>query len=96
MRLSEFQIKSIKETAKEIFGDVRIILFGSRVDDNLKGGDIDLYLILNQKPHFLNKPKFLAKVKRKIGNQKIDVVIDYPERQKVLIDKEALSKGIEL
>jgi len=96
MRLSEFQINSIKEIAKEIFGDVRVILFGSRVDDNLKGGDIDLYLILNQQPHFLDKPKFLSKLKRKIGEQKIDVVIDYPERKKNLIDKEALKKGIEL
>ena len=96
MRLSEFEINAIKETAIEIFKEVKIILFGSRVDDTLKGGDIDLYLILNQKPHFLDKPKFLAKLKRKIGEQKIDVVIDYPERKKDLIDKEALEKGIEL
>jgi len=96
MRLSEFQIKSIKEIAKEIFGDVKIILFGSRVDDTLKGGDIDLYLIVDKKPYFLDKPRFLAKLKRKIGEQKIDVVIDYPQRKKDLIDKEALNKGIEL
>ena len=96
MRLSEFEINSIKNIAKEIFGEVKIILFGSRVDDTLKGGDIDLYLVLNQKPHFLDKPRFLAKLKRKIGEQKIDVVIDYPERKKDLIDEEALNKGIEL
>jgi len=95
MRLTDFQIKNIKETAQEIFGECRIFLFGSRVDDNLKGGDIDLYFILNTKPHFLDKPRFLARLKRKIGDQKIDVVIDYPQREKSLIDEEAL-KGIEL
>ena len=96
MRLSEFEIKSIKKIAYEVFGDVKIILFGSRVDDNIKGGDIDLYLILPKRPHFLSKPKFLAKLKREIGEQKIDVVLSFPEKTKDLIDEEALKKGIEL
>jgi len=95
MRLTDFQIKNIKDIAQEVFGECRIFLFGSRVDDSLKGGDIDLYFILDKKPHFLDKPRFLAKLKRKIGEQKIDVVIDYPDRKKGLIDEEAL-KGIEL
>ena len=95
MRLSDFQIDSDISTVKEVFGDATTILFGSRTDDLLKGGDIDLYLILKKEPHFLDKPKFLAILKRKIGEQKIDVVLDYPNRKKTLIDKEAL-KGIKL
>jgi predicted nucleotidyltransferase len=94
MRLSSFEINAIKESAKEVFGECKIYLFGSRVDDNLKGGDIDLYIQLSKKPHFLAKPKFLAILKRKIGEQKIDVIIDYPQREKSLIDQEALKKGI--
>ncbi len=44
MRLSDFEIKSIKEVAKKNFGEsVKITLFGSRVDDTKRGGDIDLY-----------------------------------------------------
>ncbi|WP_456378224.1 nucleotidyltransferase domain-containing protein [Thiolapillus sp.] len=42
MRLSPGNQSIIKQTAREIFGDVRVLLFGSRVQDNLKGGDIDL------------------------------------------------------
>ena len=44
MRLNENEIKSIKETFIKIFKDGEIYLFGSRLDDNIKGGDIDLYI----------------------------------------------------
>ncbi len=94
MRLSSFEIDAIKKSAKEVFGKCRIYLFGSRVDDGLKGGDIDLYIQLSQKPPFLSKEKFLSILKRKIGEQKIDVVISYPQKEKTLIDEEALKKGI--
>jgi predicted nucleotidyltransferase len=94
MRLSSFEIEAIKKSAKEVFRECRVYLFGSRVDDNLKGGDIDLYIQLPKKPPFLSKEKFLASLKRKIGEQKIDVVIPYPQKEKTLIDEEALQKGI--
>ena len=46
MRLESWEIEEIKKAAKLVFGEnVRIILFGSRVYDNKKGGDIDLYVI---------------------------------------------------
>ena len=43
MRLTEFEINVIKQSARDVFGsDVQFFLFGSRVDDTKKGGDIDL------------------------------------------------------
>jgi len=42
MRLSNRIISVIKTSAKQSFGDVPIYLFGSRVDDTKKGGDIDI------------------------------------------------------
>ncbi len=45
VRLTEEEIKAIVETAKEVFGKkVKVWLFGSRVDLNQRGGDIDLYI----------------------------------------------------
>lgn len=44
MRLPEFEIKSILGSFNRYFSTGSIYLFGSRVDDSLKGGDIDLYI----------------------------------------------------
>lgn len=45
MRLSTTQRQSIVMTARRDFGeDARIWLFGSRVDDARRGGDVDLYV----------------------------------------------------
>ena len=49
MRLSTFQVKVIKNTLGQVFGQsAQIYLFGSRVDDQKKGGDIDLFVDTNQ------------------------------------------------
>lgn len=43
MRLSEKERASIKQAAKEVWGDKAAInLFGSRTDNTRRGGDIDL------------------------------------------------------
>ena len=47
MRLSKKQIDTIKSGAAEVFGeDAHVFLFGSRVNDTQRGGDIDLYIEL--------------------------------------------------
>jgi hypothetical protein len=45
MRLSEFEIESIKSLAKLHFGrNVQVFLFGSRTRNHLRGGDTDLFI----------------------------------------------------
>lgn len=79
MRISSQEINIIKQLARKIFGkDTHVYLFGSRASDHLRGGDIDL-LISNkdqQNLTFRAKQKFLTELKAKIGDQKIDVVLD--------------------
>lgn len=79
MRLNEFQIEAINKLAKKHFGEeATVYLFGSRTDEDKKGGDIDLF-ITNKDEKRLNieaKVRFLAEIKTKIGNRKIDVVFD--------------------
>ncbi|WP_457622337.1 nucleotidyltransferase domain-containing protein [Persephonella sp.] len=91
VRLSEEEIKAIKETAKEIFGGkTKVYLFGSRTDIHKKGGDIDLYIIPEKRNDlFDRKLKFLAKLKSKIGEQKIDLVLEnYSDKQITEVAKE--------
>jgi len=50
MRLSSAQIATIKTTARNVLGEgVQVWLYGSRVDDLRKGGDVDLLIESTQK-----------------------------------------------
>ena len=100
MRLNQFEIDIIKQLAKKYFGqDTIISLFGSRTDDHKKGGDIDL-LIKNENEKALTleaKIHFLAKLKTKIGDRKIDVVFDNTHtRKKKNFYSSIISNQIEL
>lgn len=77
LRLSEEEIKAIRETAREIFGEkAKVWIFGSRTDPSLRGGDIDIYIEMPNAEHWLDKKlDFLVKLKDKIGEQKIDVIV---------------------
>ena len=48
MRLSEYELEAIKISFKKHFKSGEVYLFGSRLDDMKKGGDIDLYIKTNQ------------------------------------------------
>jgi len=92
MRLTELEVKMIKKA----FQDGKIYLFGSRVDDTKKGGDIDLYIVPNQRSdnNRERKIQFLIKLKEYIGEQKIDIIIAKDKNR--LIEQKALRDGIEL
>jgi predicted nucleotidyltransferase len=71
-------------------------LFGSRLDDNKKGGDIDLLI---QVEHEVTNPALLAaqiqaKVMRQIGEQKIDVLLMAPNLTRLPIHDIALNQGV--
>lgn len=78
MRLSSFEIASIVDLVKKHFAeDATVYLFGSRVNDELKGGDIDLFIHAAAGKCCLdNKIRFLADLEKKIGERKVDVVFD--------------------
>ncbi len=94
MRLTKFEHKMIKKAFIEIFESGKIYLFGSRVDDAQRGGDIDLYLIPDRR--FDNererKIRFLIKLDEYIGEQKIDVIMAKDRNR--LIEQEALRYGV--
>ena len=93
MRLTAFEINAIKQTAQEIFGSkAEVLLFGSRVDDTKKGGDIDLYIKAPSGNDLAHKIKFLVSLEQKIGEQKIDVVLAVDEKRP--IEQQAISTGV--
>lgn len=88
MRITQAQIEILKRVSGEVFGSrVRLILFGSRVDDRRRGGDIDLYVAGFERPteqQLDAKLRFLVKVKQEIGEQRIDVVFAPSPDQPIL------------
>ena len=78
MRLSEFQIELIKNLSHRFFGkNAKVYLFGSRADDNKKGGDIDIYIETDIKENVFDKKiGMLVELEKKIGQRKIDLVVN--------------------
>lgn len=85
MRLTDRQRAIIRATVEETFGaKAEVWLFGSRVDDNKRGGDIDLLIETDQvdvDAIVRSEIDFLNKIQMKLGEQNIDVLLDYPSRK---------------
>jgi predicted nucleotidyltransferase len=79
MRLSAFQASRICSGVVHFFGaNSRVWLFGSRVNDQMRGGDIDLYIepeIQDAASIVDAKLNFLSEMHRALGEQKIDLVL---------------------
>ncbi|PIP39672.1 MAG: DNA polymerase subunit beta [Desulfobacterales bacterium CG23_combo_of_CG06-09_8_20_14_all_51_8] len=97
MRLTDSEIIIIKSSAKAFFGpNAKIFLFGSRVDDSRKGGDIDLYVETEKPTPLQDKISFITHLKLNLGDQKIDVVVNAPNKNDQKIFHDAKRTGIEL
>lgn len=93
MRLSAEAINVIQDAFLRVFEKGDLYLFGSRIDDTRKGGDIDLYVVADHQKRLGEKRiDFLAQIKHKIGDQRIDLVKDRGTNRP--IDKIATSEGI--
>ncbi|MCF7970362.1 MAG: nucleotidyltransferase domain-containing protein [Methylococcaceae bacterium] len=100
MRLTEQEkntiIRQIKQTLSDQL-DFDVWLFGSRVDDALKGGDVDLCLIIDEPIEKL----FSIKLKlRPLIEEAIDLPVDLIMQSKgqklKLVTQKAIQTGIRL
>ncbi len=87
MRLTTDQQSAIRSAVAETFGDAaHVWLFGSRVDDNKRGGDIDFLIETRQTDVAAivrAELALLTKLQLKLGEQKIDLLVDYPGRNSI-------------
>ncbi len=80
MRLENIVLTKIKEAIYDSFGNVKIYLFGSRVNDTKKGGDIDIAIDiaididLNSMEFRKKKIQFLTYLFKRDFHLKIDLV----------------------
>lgn len=99
MRLTKAQIEQIKILAAEQFGpEAELHLFGSRVDDAGRGGDVDL---LVQSPVAVDRPalasaRLAARVSRLLHGRKVDIVLQAPNLARAPIHDAARLQGVRL
>lgn len=98
MRLKPNEIEAIKTAAADVFGaGVVVRLFGSRVRDDLKGGDIDLHFELaGGRPDARVAARFRMQLMKTMGERAIDLVFHDPKSVARLIDRTAHAEGIVL
>lgn len=98
MRLTDHEVASIKAAALEVFGDSTIVrLFGSRVDDRLRGGDIDLHFEVDDgQQDYRHAGAFKWKLFKQIDARKIDLVFHVRGRDLRPIDRVAFDEGVRL
>lgn len=99
MRLPANYQSTITETAQKIFGETASVwLFGSRVDNDAKGGDVDLLVKLETPT--ANKAvlgvRYNAQLQIQLGLQKFDVIVIDPSTTLEPIHQQTLSKGVRL
>ena len=77
MRLTNDQVMAIKSAVSRHFGEsAKVWLFGPRVDDQARGGDIDLYIETEMEQGVLEAElKARVELLKQHGDRKIDLVI---------------------
>lgn len=99
MRLSQHDREAIKRAAAEVAGaDARVLVFGSRLLDALRGGDIDLLieLPLPTTDRLGLGLRIGARIERQLGMQRIDVLVADPLSPPSPVLTQARREGVAL
>ena len=91
MRLSKHEISVIKSSILALDPEAKIYLFGSRVDAQKKGGDIDL-LVLSKVLSFKDTLSIRSACFRQFEEQKLDILISKDATDPFV--QQALKKGV--
>lgn len=96
MRLTTQQRQMIRRFAAQLAGhNCRIRLFGSRLDDSARGGDVDLILECSEPvadPADLSS-RLAALISRALHGRKVDVIVSAPNLRRLPIHELASEQG---
>ncbi len=101
MRLTQDQVKIIKTAVQRHFGSrAEVRLFGSRTDDEARGGDIDLYIASQARTvdeALQAEIDLWVELQHQLGERRIDLLVDHPGmRERPAIFDVARTEGIVL
>ncbi len=99
MRLSDHEVEVIVGAVRSCFGRAaRVYLFGSRLFDDVRGGDIDLLVDLPEPDGQMvqHRCQAIADMQMALGDQKIDLLVRHPRVSDQALFHEVLEHGIPL
>lgn len=93
MRLTAFEIKTLRTIINEIDPAGSVYLYGSRANDNRRGGDIDIYL---QASHPIDLKTRLRTQYRlqQACNTHVDLLVKNPQQPLQTIHQIAIEQGV--
>jgi predicted nucleotidyltransferase len=97
MRISSADQKTIRSLVEDQFGvQATVRLFGSRLNDDARGGDVDLLVEL---PDPVPEPavasaELAVKITRALGGRSVDVVLRAPNLRHLPIHDVATREGV--
>ena len=95
MRLTDQQILQIKETVAKSDTDAQVWIYGSRVDDTARGGDIDL-LVISKSIDFEDKLKLRMHLRDALGGISVDLIVQNPDEEASIFQKHIQPEAIQL
>ena len=95
MRLTDQQRHIIREAGLRHFGVIPRV-FGSRLNDNQRGGDIDLFIPgpWSAEESVPRRMRFCAELRRELGDQKIDVLVELPTPSAIQEQAQRISEAV--
>lgn len=97
MRISLHDRDCIRQATYELAGPgARALLFGSRTDDRKRGGDIDLLIELPEptEDSLTLSLRLAARIQRRIGLRKVDVLVADPSTAESPLLRQARSAAV--
>jgi len=95
MRLGQKETTVITEEVRRLDPSAEIYLYGSRVDDNARGGDIDL-LVVSDTLGFRDLLRLRTRILDQIGWQQLDLLVRRRDQLGEPLAAVALENGIKL
>jgi len=93
MRLSDEQIRNLRKTVTSMIKDVtEIRVFGSRLDNSRKGGDLDLVVESEQRHGIIQKADLKIALERVLGLP-VDVLLVTRNGAQSVFERLAMSKS---
>ena len=106
MRLTDAERRAIREAVAEVYGPTAVVrLFGSRVHDHLRGGDIDLHVEADSAEVVTRGyggivvrrcDRLWQTLQDRLGERKIDIVDTVKGADLRTIDRAAYVEGVPL